>query len=146
MFEEDAILLSYYLSRYLCQRFNCRGATIYPEFNKVFASGSKYNIMLRLNACNFPKSNLVIARICFKSQRKGNGTDLLRWILQISEKYGYENICLEFPNAGCIKFGEKFGFIEYMNSHLLITKSNLKKNLHEYNCSPITDLSKPVGL
>ncbi|MFT5296208.1 MAG: hypothetical protein ACI9YH_002227 [Colwellia sp.] len=54
--------------------------------------------------------SIVIAVICFRSQRVGYATNLLRFIINFSETYKWRFVYIECPNTEAIKiFAQKWG-------------------------------------
>lgn len=56
------------------------------------------------------KNVLVIARIGFKAQLKGHGTNFLKFLCQIAQKHKYSYIGIECANSNAQAFGIRFGF------------------------------------
>jgi hypothetical protein len=53
---------------------------------------------------------IIIARLGFKTPRKGFGTKLIKELCIFGEKFGYTFLSIECPNKGCQQFMLKLGF------------------------------------
>lgn len=53
---------------------------------------------------------IIIARLGFKTPKKGFGTKLLKELCVFGEKFGYSFLSIECPNKGCKDFMLKLGF------------------------------------
>lgn len=62
------------------------------------------------------EKTVVIARIGFKEEKKGNGTILLKFISEIAEKYDIGTVSLECVNENSYNFGIKMGFADIGNN------------------------------
>jgi len=73
---------------------------------------------------------LIIAQIEFENTRIGNGTDLLRFLVQHADKFSYKYIGVESACSEKMEcFCRKFGFKEVHPSNYLIEVSKLAKEL-----------------
>lgn len=53
---------------------------------------------------------IIVARLGFKTPKKGFGTKLLKELCVFGEKFGYSFLSIECPNPDCQKFMLKLGF------------------------------------
>lgn len=53
---------------------------------------------------------IIVARLGFKTPKKGFGTKLLKELCIFGKKFGYSFLSIECPNKGCQKFMLKLGF------------------------------------
>ncbi|MCH7291313.1 GNAT family N-acetyltransferase [Acinetobacter genomosp. 15BJ] len=71
---------------------------------------------------------IIVARLGFKTPKKGFGTKLLKELCVFGKKFGYSFLSIECPNKDCQKFMLKLGFksdqykIEVQELLLLIDK------------------------
>ncbi|HHP0278654.1 GNAT family N-acetyltransferase [Acinetobacter baumannii] len=53
---------------------------------------------------------IIVARLGFKTPKKGFGTKLLKELCKFGKKFGYSFLSIECPNKDCQKFMLKLGF------------------------------------
>ena len=53
---------------------------------------------------------IIVARLGFKTPKKGFGTKLLKELCIFGKKFGYSFLSIECPNKDCQKFMLKLGF------------------------------------
>lgn len=107
--------------------------TCYVNMNRLFIEGrirdKENDLMLRYNYGN--ENSLVVARICFIHQRKGNMTELYRILKRVQRKYHtgaieIESVQTDEMKAWCLKNGfvETFSgskcYIEPQKKHCMI--------------------------
>ncbi|WP_182003467.1 MULTISPECIES: hypothetical protein [Acinetobacter] len=56
------------------------------------------------------KKEIIVARLGFKTPKKGFGTKLLKEFCIFGKKFGYSFLSIECPNKDCQKFMLKLGF------------------------------------
>jgi len=125
------------LHNYVQQRFGYKTKCGYHnKRNIVNIDRNKVNLYIRYNFKNWSgtgKTTLVLARISFKKIQKGEGTHLLRFLLDKQKKYGYEEIGIESCNEGATIFAQKLGFKLCRNDgeSYYISMEDLKKKLKD---------------
>jgi len=106
------------LNKYLKKRFDYKTNPADIEFpHLVSAKRRSFDIYLRCsgNIVDWPEKTLVIARIYFKKQRKGYGTDLVMFLASNAAELGYKYIGIEQANEKCSAFAKKMRFLPYKN-------------------------------
>jgi len=105
------------LNSYLMSEFGCETPLAYitgHRINNICAYTEDFDIYLAcrpVRRAGWDENILVIARIGFKKQRVGNGTTFLRFLVRMSDKYGYERIVIECAtNEQIVGFAKKYGF------------------------------------
>lgn len=101
----------------LKRRFNRKNRCAYSmPGSTIDGRNAKFDLLLRFptgpNLRFEGEKPLVIARIKFAEQRVGHGAWLLRELVSLAPKYGYDSIAVEAanPSAGIQNFVRKFGF------------------------------------
>lgn len=118
------------LNSYLQHNFSLKRPPAYNNFNiTINAKRSKFDLYFRYKPGN--EKILVIARIGFKEQRKGNGTRLLKFISEIADKHGIETVSLECVNENSYNFGIKLGFSDVGNKEMRISTKDLVSNVNK---------------
>ncbi|HFG4561770.1 GNAT family N-acetyltransferase [Acinetobacter baumannii] len=90
--------------------------------NDFYFRFGKYNDLDPSEKC------IVISRIRFEKERQGYGTELIKFLCTVGEKYGYQSLIFECPNLNCLAFMEKLGF----NKGNRLALKELKLSLHNY--------------
>lgn len=71
----------------------------YIEDHKLFINNENNEVMIRFNnyidETNLSKKTIEIAKIKFAQKRKGNGSRLLKILLEYGEKHGYSKLIFE---------------------------------------------------
>lgn len=106
------------LKQYLKRRFDCKRPAVrfgLPRY-LVVARRKQFDLYFRVTP---PKGDLwrsdtlVVARIGFDQERKGHGTDLLRFLVGIAEAVGFTHIGIESANGDCSAFAARLGLTPY---------------------------------
>lgn len=82
----------------------------------------------------WPNDAIVIASIEFGKQRKGHGTDLMKFLADAAPRYGVQSIGLEETHDGddIQGFVKKFGFSPHIDErNWLVSLATLKQKLDE---------------
>jgi hypothetical protein len=125
------------LNSYLMSEFGCEAHPAYitgHRINNICAYTEDFDIYLSCRPARragWGENILVIVRIGFKRQRVGNGASFLRFLVRMSDKYGYERIGIEYAsNEQIVGFAKKYGFERYEQEGDWITSiGNLKELL-----------------
>lgn len=120
------------LIQYFNKEFCCKTELLSKNIGKFELSGEGFKIILRNKpgGGGFPILSIVIAVICFRSQRVGYATNLLRFIINLSETYKWRFVYIECPNTEAIKmFAQKWGFKYNDTGNLYISVDGLRRNL-----------------
>jgi hypothetical protein len=123
------------LNEYLMSEFGCKTPPVrFPIGNSILAHRRAFNIYLYhkpTEAAGWGKNTLVIVSIEFQKQRAGNGSSFLRFLVRISDKYGYERIGIECAtNEKIVGFARKYGFEHHgREGNWIASVGNLKKML-----------------
>jgi len=124
-------LNSYFMSEFACKTPPANTA---PFNNNIIAHTEDFDIYLAcrpVKRTGWSENVLVIVSISFMTQRVGNGTSFLRFLIKIADKYGYERIGIECAtNEMIVGFAKKYGFERYKREENWINSvENLKKLL-----------------
>lgn len=111
---QEAELFYQDLNAYLMERFEYSeppGARN-PLNNTYMAQTDELELYLRYKFCKelFPPGTIIIARIYHKEQRAGHFKALIKFIIDVAEKYGIDNIAVEQTNNNSATVVKKFGF------------------------------------
>jgi hypothetical protein len=118
------------LNTYLQKRYSYKTPPAYYNLNKtISARRVKFDLYLRFRQKN--RNAIVIARMEFRETQKGNGTNFLRFISELTIKYSIDEIILECVNTESSKFGEKLGFVYLNNENMMISAKDLKIRLQD---------------
>lgn len=117
------------IDSYLMKRFKYRRSLLYlnSDNNIVCRRNSRVDLYLRIRRKEslFPPDCLIIARIGFKKERIGHGSHLIRFLAEITIKYGFKHIGLESTNEKSSAFAEKLGFHSIDSSNYAVSVENL---------------------
>lgn len=116
--EAQAQCFANLLEAYLKKRFRCRKPRVTrpPACWTVNASTTKYDLYFRVTPPGnkgWPDDTLVIASIAFDEQRRGHGTDLMRFLVGVSAEVGFTHIAIETAGSKAFTFGAKFGLEQF---------------------------------
>ncbi|WP_044211495.1 N-acetyltransferase [Flammeovirga sp. OC4] len=124
------------LNQFLMNRFKYK----YPpadysnrfKKNLIIHNKRKVDIYIRFHMNSYESigwktRTLIIARIYFKSIRKGHGTAFLKFLTERCKHYGFDYIGVESINPNSRAFGEKFGFHMIGDHNMYIEVDKLKK-------------------
>lgn len=131
--EQEAKEVCAELNEHLMDAFGYKTPPAYVgSCNTILASRKAFDIYLRHKPdlyAGWGENSLVIARIAFDKQRIGSGSSLLRFLVGISDKYGYERIGIEFAsNERIVGFAKKYGFEIYgSGKNWVASVENLKR-------------------
>ncbi|HEY8157291.1 MAG TPA: hypothetical protein VIF10_01185 [Methylobacter sp.] len=125
------------LNAYLMSEFGCEtppACITGRRINNIRACTEDFDIYLAcrpVQRAGWDENILVIVRIGFEEQRVGNGTSFLRFLVRMSDKYGYERIGIECAtNEQIVGFAKKYGFECYeKEGDWIASVDNLKKLL-----------------
>ncbi len=114
---------------YLMERFGYRRSFIYftPDSIVTTRRNSRIDLYLRIRRVEslFPSDCLIIARIDFRKERIGQGSNFVGFLAEIALKYGYKYIGLESTNEKSRVFAEKLGFRSIDGSNDAVSVENL---------------------
>lgn len=114
---------------YLIERFNYRLSLVYLTPDNILTTrrNSRIDLYLRIRRKEslFPPDCLIIARIGFKKERIGHGTQFVRFLSGIALKYGFKHIGIESTNEKSSSFAEKLGFYSIDGSNYVVSVENL---------------------
>lgn len=128
IYQYTKIFKSFLKKNKLCR--NHRNVHFSKLNNTICFREGKNEFYLRFKPqTGWPENSIVIARIGFSEQRVGHGTNFLRFLVEHSQKYGIDNIFIEYANENCGKFAQKYGFTRWSNDHWYITSTLLKSRL-----------------
>lgn len=117
------------IDSYLMRRFKYRLSLVYltPDNIIVTRRNKRVDLYLRIRrvASIFPPDCLIIARICFRKERIGNGTHFVCFLSQIALKYGFRYIGIESVNDKSRAFAEKLGFYSIDGFNYAVSIKNL---------------------
>lgn len=118
--------------QYTRETFGYKQACVNLNGNTLCVNRKKADLYLRfLPQHHWPPKTLVIARIGFTSQRAGHGTSLLRFLVQVSGKYGYEHVGIERAHLreNIQNFVRKYGFDAVSDESWLVPITLLSERL-----------------
>lgn len=117
------------IDSYLMRRFKYRLSLVYltPDNIIVTRRNKRVDLYLRIRrvASIFPPDCLIIARICFRKERIGNGVHFVSFLSGIALKYGFRHIGIESVNDKSRAFAEKLGFYSIDGSNYAVSIKNL---------------------
>lgn len=115
---------------YLMKRFRYRLSlvSLTPDNIVTTRRNSWIDLYLRIRRVKslFPPDCLIIARIGFKKERIGHGSDFVRFLAETALKYGYKHIGIESTNEKSSSFAGKLGFYPIDGSNYAISVKNLQ--------------------
>lgn len=112
------------LNKYLQENYSYKNPPAYCNYSTtITARRAKFDLYFRYNYMN--ENILVIARLGFKTQRKGHGTKLLKFISEIANKHNIKEIYLESVNDIAYEFGKKNGFTDMKYKNMMISSEDL---------------------
>ncbi|MGF1728975.1 hypothetical protein [Photobacterium kasasachensis] len=116
------------LNMYLMERFNYKTGPATSNMFTIDASRKHFDLYLRFKpTTDMWKSNtIVIAKIGFKHTRVGHGTDLLKFIVKVSNKYQTNNIGIEGANDSLANFAKNMGFENFQGKQWIIDIERLR--------------------
>lgn len=99
---------------YLRKRFKYRLSlvSLTPDNIVTTRKNNRIDLYLRIRRMQslFPPNCLIIARIGFKKERVGHGSNFVLFLAETALKYGYKHIGIESTNEKSRTFAEKLGF------------------------------------
>jgi hypothetical protein len=114
---------------YLMKRFKYRLSLVYLTPDNVINTrrNSRIDLYLRIRKVEslFPPDSLIIARICFRKERIGNGIHFVRFLSGIALKYGFKYIGIESVNEKSRAFAKKLGFYSIDGFNYVASVENL---------------------
>lgn len=117
------------IDTYLMKRFKYRVPLVYltPDNIVTTRRNSRVDLYLRIRSVEsiFPPYCLIIARISFSKERVGNGTHFVRFLSEITVKYGYRHIGIESVNDKSRTFAKKLGFQSIDDSNYAVSVENI---------------------
>ncbi|MDR1202762.1 MAG: GNAT family N-acetyltransferase [Tannerellaceae bacterium] len=117
---------------YLMKRFKYRLSLVYLTPDNVVACRrtSRVDLYLRIRREEslFPP---IIARIRFKKERIGNGTNFVRFLSKTALKYGFKHIGIESTNEKSKALAEKLGFYSIDGSNYAVSVKNLLSSFQD---------------
>lgn len=117
------------IDSYLMKRFKYRVPLLYltPDNIIVARRNKRVDLYLRIRRVEsiFPPDCLIIARICFRKERIGNGAHFIRFLSQIALKYSFKYIGIESVNDKSRSFAEKLGFYSIDGFNYAVSIENL---------------------
>ena len=117
------------IDSYLMKRFKYRVPLLYltPDNIIVARRNKRVDLYLRIRRVEsiFPPDCLIIARICFRKERIGNGAHFIRFLSQIALNYSFKYIGIESVNDKSRSFAEKLGFYSIDGFNYAVSIENL---------------------
>lgn len=121
------------LNDYVCQRYGYKKRVCQIMNGTIGVFRVKVELYLRFKPIGdiFNANSLVVARIGFREQQRGEGTSLLKFFIEVAGRYNIENIAFEEVGTDlCRNFTDKWGFEKiYNDKQRTITVETLRKNL-----------------
>ncbi|OLQ79111.1 hypothetical protein BIT28_01880 [Photobacterium proteolyticum] len=119
------------LNIYLMERFNYKTGPATSNMFTIDACRKHFDLYFRFKpATDMWKSDtIVIAKIGFKHTRAGHATDLLKFIVKVSNKYQTNNIGIEGANDSLANFAKKLGFENVQGKLWIIDIEQLRTKL-----------------
>lgn len=119
------------LNNYLMERFGYKTGPATSNMFTIDACRKHFDLYLRFKqATDLWKSDtIVIAKIGFKHTRAGHATDLLKFIVKVSNKYQTNNIGIEGANDSLANFAKKLGFENIQGKQWIIDIEQLRTRL-----------------
>lgn len=130
------------VNHYLMEKFPYRKepASLGISRNTIYVYRASIELYLRFKPRYLKPIDpnaLVIARMGFRRQREGYGTDLLRFLVRHAVDFGIDTIVIESPHSESIQaFGKKFEFKRINEDFLVTSTVALLKKLDQYPSSP----------
>lgn len=100
------------------ERFGCESRYTDPAFPTISINCTAVHLYIRFRLEGFwPSDSVVIASIGFGKKRRGHGRELLRKLVEMSNRYGFESIGIEQTgqSESINNFVRKFNFRNYKN-------------------------------
>ena len=117
------------IDHYLMERFKYRKSLVFLTIDNVITTrrNSRIDLYLRIRKIEslFPPDCIIIARLSFSKERIGHGTHFLRFLTEVSQKYGFNHIGIECVNVKSGAFAKKLGFYSIDDENYFITVNNL---------------------
>ena len=121
---ENAMLLVSFLGPYLEQQFGLKKNNVRPGLGcTVSARTGRYDLYLRVTPPPgglWDSETLVIARIEFRSIRKGHGRQFMTFLAECASLVGYNKIGIECTNESSQAFGERLGLQQHGDSNNML--------------------------
>lgn len=99
---------------YLMERFKYRKPLVSLTVDNVIITrrNSQIDLYLRIRRIEsrFPPDSLIIARLSFRKERIGHGTQFIRFLTEVAHRYGFNHIGIECANTKSSAFAKKLGF------------------------------------
>ena len=117
------------VDRYLMERFKYRKSLVYLTVDNVIITrrNSQVDLYLRIRRIEsrFPPDSLIIARLSFRKERIGHGTHFIRFLVEVTHRYGFNYIGIECANTKSSAFAKKLGFYSIDGENYAISAENL---------------------
>lgn len=117
------------IDTYLMKRFKyrCSLVRLTPDNIVTIRRNSRIDLNLRIRRVEslFPPDCLIIARICFRKERIGNGTHFVCFLSGIALKYSFKYIGIESVNEKSRVFAKKLGFYSIDGFNYVVSVENL---------------------
>jgi hypothetical protein len=113
---------------YLMDRFGYKRRPATHNRKTISARLKKFDLYFRFRPSREPwdTDTFVIARIGFQDVRQGHGTDLVKFIISLADKYSIKKIGIEETNENSSLFAQFLGFKEVRRDYWLINISEMK--------------------
>lgn len=124
------------LNVYIQDNFQYKKQPAYVHLDTINVKRKKIELYIRFkpDSLLWKNDTIVLARIGFETQRKGNGHNLLSFLVSQAQKYDYQKIGIEQTNEKARSFAEKYGFKNAMEyEHWIASVEDLKNELNSYN-------------
>ena len=124
------------INEYLMDKFEYKTPPAHLGLNKSTIDARRKKVDLYLRMIEFSgglwdTDTFVIARIGFQEERKGHGTDFLRFLTNVLPVQ-YKYIGIECVNENSSQFAERLGFKPHKSDNdYIITISDLKSRFQE---------------
>lgn len=112
------------LDVYCRERYKYKSKCVFARYHTVDVGRAAVEFYLRFRVgASWPDGSVVIARIAFRKQRRGNGKALLEQLVKMAPFYGYRNVEVEQTgdDPSIQAFVRKFGFINSSDERNWIT-------------------------
>lgn len=117
------------IDNYLMERFKYRLSLVYltPDNIIVTRRNKRIDLYLRIRKVEsiFPPDCLIIARIGFSKERVGHGAHFVKFLTDITVKYGFRYIGIESTNVKSKTLAEKLGFQSIDGSNYVASVEDL---------------------
>ncbi len=121
------------IKKYIVNRYGKSVNCTHEETRFIYVKFEYIDIMIRYHRDSYGFINsIVIARICFKDERCGNGTHFLNFLCEVSDSLGITRIIIESVNRNSRAFAMSLGFtnnkpVRGVSVDISTLKENIKR-------------------